>query len=91
MKKTVAALLSIATLSTIIAIPLQSKAFEINIGGHHFSDRYGYRSDYVYSVFYRKHQHENWKLKDNYGSRYEAEYALRKLQDNGYFARIERR
>jgi hypothetical protein len=90
MKKVIVTLLSLATLGTALATPMISNAFEINIGGHRFSDRYGHRSDNVYAVFYRKHYYESWKLKDKYGSRYEAEYAKHKLEDKGYYARIER-
>jgi hypothetical protein len=90
MKKVIVALLSLTALGITLTAPMVSNAFEINIGGHRFSDRYGYRSDKVYAVFFRKHYLDRWKLKGNYGSRYEAEYAQHKLQDKGYLAYIER-
>jgi hypothetical protein len=89
MKKLAVALISAVTLSTAIVASLPAEAFEINIGGHHFSDE-GYRSEYVYAVFFREYRSQKWRLEGRYGSRYEAEYALRNLQDDGYFARIER-
>jgi hypothetical protein len=90
MKKVMVTLLALSTFGTVLTAPLIANAFEINIGGHHFSDK-GYRSDHQYAVFFRKHHHDGWKLKGNYGSRYEAEYALRQLQDNGYLARIQQK
>jgi hypothetical protein len=89
MKKSIVALLSLV-MGTTLATPMMASAFEVEIGGHHFSDR-GVRSNHQYAVFYRKYRHDAWKLKDFYGSRFEAEYSLRKLQDRGYLAYIERR
>jgi hypothetical protein len=89
MKKLAVALISAVTLSTAIAASLPAKAFEVNIGGHHFSDK-GYHSEYVYAVFFRKYNSQNWRLEGRYGSRFEAEYARRHLEKDGYYARIER-
>jgi hypothetical protein len=90
MKKVMVAILSLAALGTTLTAPLMANAFEIKIGGHSFSDQYGHRSDHRYVVYFRKHSYDRWKLKGDYGSRYEAEYALHRLQDNGYLARIDR-
>jgi hypothetical protein len=91
MKKVIVTLLAASAFGTTLAAPLIANAFEVNIGGHSFSDRYGHRSNHQYAVFFRKHHQDGWKLKGNYGSRYEAEYALRQLQDNGYLARIQQK
>jgi hypothetical protein len=90
MKKVMVSILSLAALGTTLAAPLMANAFEIKIGEHRFSDRYGYRSDYRYVVYFRKHSYDSWKVKGDYGSRFEAEHALHKLQDKGYYARIDR-
>ncbi len=90
MKKVIVAILSLAALGTTLSAPLMANAFEIKIGEHSFSDRYGHRSAYRYVVYFRKHFYDHWKVKGDYGSRHEAEYALRRLQDNGYVARIDR-
>lgn len=91
MKKAVVTLLALTTFGATLTAPFMAKAFEVNIGGHRFSDSYGYRSNNSYLVLYRKHRGESWKVKDNYGTRFEAEYALRRLQDKGYFAYIKKR
>jgi hypothetical protein len=90
MKKVLVALLALTTLGTALSAPLMANAFEIKIGEHSFSDRYGHRSNQRYAVYYRKYYNRPWKFKGEYGSRYEAEYALRQLQNNGYLARIDR-
>jgi hypothetical protein len=90
MKKVMVTLLSLAALSTTLAAPLMANAFEVKIGDHTFSDRYGHRSAHRYVVYFRKHSYNSWQYKGEYSSRYEAEYASQRLQDRGYLARIDR-
>ncbi|HEY9824294.1 MAG TPA: hypothetical protein V6D19_02535 [Stenomitos sp.] len=86
MKKLILALMTLSAVGAAIATPLQAQAFDINIGGYHITDHDNTR----YAVYYRWATFMPWKLKGTYGTRFEAEYALHKLQNNGYYAFIER-
>jgi hypothetical protein len=89
MKKLILSLMTLSTLGIAIAIPLSvnnANAVEINIGGYRFSDRQGAK----YAVYYKTQHQKRWQFKGDYGTRFEAEFAARRLRYNGYIARIDR-
>jgi hypothetical protein len=89
MKKLILSLMTLSTLSVVIAAPLSisnANAGEINVGGYRFSD--GQNSKYA--VYYKTKYQKRWQFKGDYGTRFEAEFAARRLEYNGYIARIDR-
>lgn len=86
MQKLILSLITLSTLGIVIAAPFNANAFEINVGGYHFSDRQSSK----YAVYYKTQYQKHWQFKGNYGTRVEAEYAVHRLRNNGYIARIDR-
>lgn len=86
MKKLIVSLMTLSALGIVIAAPLNANAIEINVGGYRFSDRQSSK----YAVYYKTQSQKYWQFKGDYGTRFEAEFAARRLRYNGYIARIDR-
>ncbi len=86
MKKLILSLMTLSALGIVIAAPLNANAVEINVGGYRFSDRQSSK----YAVYYKTQYQKRWQFKGDYGTRFEAEFAARRLRHNGYIARIDR-
>jgi hypothetical protein len=91
MKKSIATLLSFATLGTaLLTLPVAANAWEVEIGGYRFSeDSIRYRQT-TYSVFFRRHHRDTWRFYGSYNDRFYAGDVVRMLEDDGYYAYTER-
>jgi hypothetical protein len=91
MKKAIFTLVSLATLGLGIAVPLQAKAESFHFNYPGFSIQFGHSIYRQYEVYYRDSRYDEWEFAGSYRHWEDADYAVRKLERQGYLAQISRR